>query len=97
MRVFLSAEIAAAAARLVVEEGMEYGPAKRKAARRLGQRTTRAGALPDNEAVEDEVRSYLKLFHADTQPHSKPEHPFLPVGTPRGRQQPDKTKGQHRR
>ncbi len=68
MRVFLSAEIAAAAARLVVEEGMEYGPAKRKAARLLGQRTTRAGALPDNEAVEDEVRSYLELFHADTQP-----------------------------
>ena len=29
----LAAEIAAAAARLVVEEGMEYGPAKRKAAR----------------------------------------------------------------
>ena len=31
----LAAEIAAAAARLVVEEGMEYGPAKRKAARLL--------------------------------------------------------------
>jgi hypothetical protein len=63
----LSAEIAAAAARLVVEAGMEYGPAKRKAARMLGQRTTRA-ALPDNDAVEDEVRTYLELFHADTQP-----------------------------
>ena len=32
-----SAEIAAAAARLVVEEGMEYGPAKRRAARLLGR------------------------------------------------------------
>ncbi len=63
-----SAEIAAAAARLVVEEGMEYGPAKRKAARQLGQRTARAAALPCNEAVEDEVRAHLELFHADTQP-----------------------------
>ena len=64
----LSTEIAAAAARLVVEEGMEYGPAKRKAAHLLGQRSTRAAALPDNAAVEDEVRAYLDLFHADTQP-----------------------------
>jgi hypothetical protein len=63
-----SAEIAAAAARLIVDEGMEYGAAKRKAARSLGQRPTRAKALPDNEAVEDEVRAYLELFHADTQP-----------------------------
>lgn len=61
-------EIAAAAARLVVEEGMEYGPAKRKAARLLGRRSTRAAELPDNEAVEDEVREYLALFCADTQP-----------------------------
>ena len=63
-----STEIAAAAARLVVEEGMEYGPAKRKAARNLGRRTTRPGALPDNQAIEDEVRAYLELFHAETQP-----------------------------
>ncbi len=47
---------------------MEYGPAKRKAARMLGQRAARATALPDNDAVEDEVRAYLELFHADTQP-----------------------------
>lgn len=68
MNVSLSAEIAAAAARLVVEEGMEYGPAKRKAARALGQRSTRPAALPDNQAIEDEVRAHLELFHADTQP-----------------------------
>lgn len=61
-------EIAAAAARLVVEEGMEYGPAKRRAARDLGRATVRPAELPDNDAVEDEVRSYLQLFHADTQP-----------------------------
>lgn len=64
----LTAEIAATAARLVVEEGLEYGPAKRRAARDLGKRSTRSAALPDNTAVEDEVRAYLALFCADTQP-----------------------------
>lgn len=64
----LTDEIAAAAARLVVEEGLEYGPAKRKAARVLGRGATRSVDLPDNEAVEDEVRAYLELFCADTQP-----------------------------
>jgi len=61
-------EIAAAAARLVVDEGMEYGPAKRKAARDLGRRSGKRGELPSNEAVEDEVREHLQIFHADTQP-----------------------------
>ncbi len=64
----LSAEIAAAAARLVVEEGMEYGPAKRRAARDLDRRSVRAAELPGNDEVEDEVRAYLDLFCADTQP-----------------------------
>jgi len=60
-------EIASAAARLVVDEGMEYAQAKRKASRALG-RTPRRAELPSNERVEDEVRSYLELFRADTQP-----------------------------
>jgi hypothetical protein len=59
-------EIAAVAARLVVEEGLEYGPAKRRAARQLG--LSRPAELPTNEAVEDAVRAHLDLFHADTQP-----------------------------
>lgn len=59
-------EIAAAAARMVVEEGLEYGPAKRRAAKQLGL-GPRAG-LPDNDLLEDEVREYLALFCADTQP-----------------------------
>jgi hypothetical protein len=63
-----SEEIAAVAARLVVEEGMEYGPAKRRAARELGRHGARGAELPGNEEVEDEVRAYLDLFHADTQP-----------------------------
>lgn len=61
-------EIAATAARLVVEEGMEYGPAKRRAARQLGRHGTRASELPSNDAVEDEVRTYLSIFCAETQP-----------------------------
>ena len=65
-------EIAAAAAGLVVDEGLEYASAKRKAARQAGQRGGRSGgrspALPSNEQVEDAVREHLALFHADTQP-----------------------------
>jgi hypothetical protein len=64
----LTDEIAATAARLVVEEGLEYGPAKRRAARDLGRRSGRQGELPANELVEDQVRDYLALFCADTQP-----------------------------
>lgn len=62
----LAIEIANAAARLVVEEGLEWGPAKRRAVKELGlpQRT----ALPDNDLVEDAVREYIGLFCADTQP-----------------------------
>ena len=64
----LAEEIAAAAARLVVEHGMEYGPAKRRAARDLGRRAVRSVELPSNAQVEDEVRAHLALFCADTQP-----------------------------
>jgi hypothetical protein len=64
----LSLEIAAAAARWVVEEGMEYGPAKRRAARDVAGRSTRRAELPSNDEVETEVRAYLELFCADTQP-----------------------------
>ena len=63
-----TAELAAAAARLVVEEGMEYGPAKRRAAKVLGRQSARGADLPSNDEVEDEVRAYLDLFCADTQP-----------------------------
>jgi hypothetical protein len=61
-------DIAQAAARLVVDDGLEYGAAKRKAARDLSRRFGRRTELPSNEAVEDEVRDYLSLFQADTQP-----------------------------
>ena len=62
----IDTEIAQAAAALVVDEGLEYGPAKRRALKQLGlpART----ALPSNEQVEDAVRDHLALFCADTQP-----------------------------
>jgi len=62
----LKSEIASAAARMVVEEGLEYGPAKRRAVKQLGlpART----ALPGNDEIEEEVREYIALFCADTQP-----------------------------
>lgn len=61
-----SQEIAAAAARLVVEEGLDYGAAKRRAVKELG--APARAALPDNDAVQEQVRAYLALFRADTQP-----------------------------
>ena len=57
-------ELAAVAARLVVDEGMEYSAAKRKAARDFGSRPE----LPSNEQVEDAVREHIELFCVDTQP-----------------------------
>jgi hypothetical protein len=61
----LKSEIAASAARLVVEDGLEYGPAKRQAVHILGlpART----ALPDNEDIEDAVFEHIAVFCADTQ------------------------------
>ena len=59
-------EIAATAARLVVEEGLAFGPAKRRALKELG--LSARSALPTNDVVEAEVRDYIALFCADTQP-----------------------------
>jgi hypothetical protein len=59
-------ELLNTASRLVVEEGLEFGAAKKRAVRQLGlpSRT----ALPDNDALEDAVREYIEIFCADTQP-----------------------------
>ena len=62
----LKSEIAAVAAVLVVEEGLEYGSAKRRAVKQMGLPTRTE--LPDNEALEDAVREYIALFCPDTQP-----------------------------
>jgi hypothetical protein len=59
-------EIAATAARMVVEEGLDFGAAKYRALKQLGlpART----ALPDNDTLDAAVREYIELFCADTQP-----------------------------
>ena len=62
----LKSEISNVAARLVVEEGLEYGPAKRRAIKQLGlpPRTP----LPGNDEIEDAVLEYISVFCQDTQP-----------------------------
>lgn len=65
----LRAEIATAAARMIAEDGMDYGSAKRKAAKQiLGNNKVRGEVLPDNAMLEEEVRLYNELFFGDTQP-----------------------------
>ena len=62
----MKAEISIAAARLVVEEGLDFGAAKLRALKQLGlpSRTE----LPSHDALEAKVRDYITLFCADTQP-----------------------------
>lgn len=62
----LAAEISITAARLVVEEGLDYGAAKLRAVKQMGlpARTP----LPSHDELEAEVRDYIALFCADTQP-----------------------------
>ncbi|MBJ7310576.1 hypothetical protein ACFOLJ_13715 [Rugamonas sp. CCM 8940] len=65
----LRAEIAAAAARLIAQDGADYSSAKRKAARQiLGEAQAGANVLPDNAQIEAELRLYQALFKADSQP-----------------------------
>ena len=63
----LSQEIAVQAARWIVEEGLDYGAAKRRALKEMGLAVNKT-ALPPNDLVEEEVIEYLKIFCADTQP-----------------------------
>jgi hypothetical protein len=65
----LRTEIAAAAARLIAQDGADYSTAKRKAARQiLGEAQAGSKLLPDNEMIEHELRLYNALFLADSQP-----------------------------
>ncbi|MDO8251112.1 MAG: hypothetical protein Q7T78_15525 [Rhodoferax sp.] len=62
----LKSEISTVAARMVVEDGLEYGPAKRRAVKQLGLpgRT----ALPGNDEIEDAVIAYISVFCTESQP-----------------------------
>ncbi|MDP3611109.1 MAG: hypothetical protein Q8R98_04595 [Rubrivivax sp.] len=48
----------------MVDEGMEFTAAKRRAARDFGGRPE----LPSNEQLEDAIREHIEIFCADTQP-----------------------------
>jgi hypothetical protein len=61
------ARIAAAAARLMAEDGIDdFALAKRKAAKQLGAADSQA--LPANDEIEAELRAYLALYQAEEHP-----------------------------
>jgi hypothetical protein len=63
----MRARIAAAAARIMAEDGIDdFALAKRKAARQLG--APQSEALPGNDEVETELRAYRALYQADEHP-----------------------------
>lgn len=63
----MRASIAAAAARLMAEDGInDFALAKRKAARALGAAPTEG--LPGNDEIEAELRAYLALYQAEEHP-----------------------------
>ena len=62
----MRSRIAAVAARIMAEDGVDdFALAKRKAARQLGAEDTRA--LPRNDEVEAELRAYQSLYQGDEQ------------------------------
>lgn len=63
------ARIAAAAARIMAEDGIDdFALAKRKAAKQIG--AVQGQALPGNDEIEAELRAYRELYQAE-------EHPAL--------------------
>jgi len=61
------ARIAAAAARLMAEDGIDdFALAKRKAAKQLG--VEEAQSLPGNDEIEEQLRAYLELYQAEEHP-----------------------------
>jgi hypothetical protein len=63
----MRARIAAAAARIMAEDGIDdFALAKRKAARQLGAAQTEA--LPKNDEIEEELRAYRALYQAAEHP-----------------------------
>jgi hypothetical protein len=63
----MRARIAAAAARLMAEDGIDdFALAKRKAARQLGALDTQS--LPRNDEIEAQLRAYRALYQAEDHP-----------------------------
>jgi hypothetical protein len=63
----LKSEIAANAARLIAEEGLDYAAAKKKAVKQMGLANRRVD-LPGNDEVTLELKLYQELYQGDTQP-----------------------------
>jgi hypothetical protein len=62
----ISDEIAAEAARLVADHGLDYGSAKKKAAESIsGVSKLPRDAMPDNHQIDDALLEHLTLFDAD--------------------------------
>lgn len=61
----LGSEIAAVAARFVVEDGMDFAAAKRQAGRQMG--LPARAPWPDNVAMEAAVREYIAVFCPEEQ------------------------------
>lgn len=64
----LREKLAAAAARLIVEDGLDYAGAKRRAVHQLLGPGARTDQQPDNDDIRAEVETYLALFRGDTHP-----------------------------
>jgi hypothetical protein len=63
----MRARIAAAAARIMAEDGIDdFALAKRKAARQLG--AVDSHSLPGNDEIEVELRAYLALYQSEVHP-----------------------------
>lgn len=58
-------EVAALAARWVVEDGLDFGLAKKRAMNSLGLQGR--SAVPDNQQMEDAVRDYIRTFCPESQ------------------------------
>ncbi len=63
----LTDEIAATAACLIAEEGLDYAAAKKKAVKQMGLTDTRV-SLPDNSLIEQQLRQYQAQYQSDSQP-----------------------------
>ncbi len=64
----LREQLAAAAARLIVEDGLDYAGAKRRALHQLLGAGAHAEQLPDNADVRAQVEQYLALFEREEHP-----------------------------
>jgi len=66
MRSDLRSELAALAAQLIADSGLDYQSAKRKAARQVfGDGHVNSALLPDNDAIDQSLLEHLQLFDRD--------------------------------